>query len=218
MTGVLVGGAMLFMASNARSANVTLADLSVPGTSITYGDKVFYDFSDISQVGDLTVPLSDIYVVPVLINGDYGIQFQSALWSLSGADQNYDLSVYFQVTTTSGLPLIEDNTLTVSGGVQNGGAFDIEENITDPDYHTLANSYVYENSIGGSIQDHETFGGLYAVIDVDKDFAMSTGDNPLGEVSVSHFIQTFSQVPEPSSALFLGLGGLVLACCRRFTR
>jgi hypothetical protein len=35
---------------------------------------------------------------------------------------------------------------------------------------------------------------------------------------MSHFDQTFSQVPEPSSALFLGLGGLALIWRRRFTR
>ena len=218
MTGVLVGGALLFMTSNARSQTETLAYLSTPGTSITNGDKVFYDFSDISQVGTLTVPLSDIYVVPVLINGDYGIQFQSALWSLSGADQSYDLSVYFQVTTTNGQALIEDNALTVTGGVDNGGATYVDEGITDTDYNSLASSYVYINATGQNLQDHETFGGDYAVIEVNKDFDMSTGDDPLGEVNVSHFIQTFSEVPEPSSALFLGLGGLALACYRRFTR
>jgi hypothetical protein len=219
VTGVLVGGALLFLASNAGSQTLTLAQLATPGISLTNGDKVFFDFQNISQVGDLTVPLSSIYVVPITVGSDYGIRFQSALWSLTGANQDYDLSFNFQVMTLSGQALIEDNTLSVTGGIDNGGAAQIAEGITDPVGDSLANSYVYINSTGQKLTDHEVFtGGPYAVIDVSKDFSMTTGVNPLSEVFVSHFDQTFSQVPEPSSALFFGLGGLALACYRRFTR
>ena len=219
VTGILVCGALLFLASNARSQPLTLADLSSPGASMTNGDKVFFNFQNISQVGDLTVPLSSIYVVPITVGGDYGIQFQSSLWSLSGADQNYDLGFDFQVTTTSGQALITDNTLSVTGGIDYDGATHIAETVTDPNNDSLANKLVYITPTSQNLVDNEVFpGGPYAVIDISKDFSMTTGDDPLSQVFVSHFDQTFSEVPEPSSALFLGLGGLALACYRRFTR
>jgi hypothetical protein len=61
---------------------------------------------------------------------------------------------------------------------------------------------------------------LYAVINISKDFSMTTGADPLSQVFVSHFDQTFSQVPEPSCVMLLGfgLGGLALVWRRRFTR
>jgi hypothetical protein len=219
VTGVLVGGALLFTASNAVSQTLTLADLAIPGTSITNGDKVFFNFQNISQVGDLTVPLGSIYVVPIIVGADYGIQFQSSLWSLSGTGQNYDLGFTFQVMTADGQALIDDNSLLVTGAIDFDGATHIAETITDTSFSPLASSLVYITSTGQNFVDHEVFpGGPYAVIDISKDFSMTTGADPLSQVFVSHFDQVFSQVPEPSSALFLGLGGLALVWRRRFTR
>ena len=220
VTGVLAGGALLFMASNAMSqSTVTLADLAAGG-SVTNGDKVFYDFQNISQVGNLTVPLSDIYVVPTEDEGDLGFQFQSALWSLTGPLQSYDLGFDFLVRTTDGQPLIEDDTLEVTGGILYDGSTHIAEDISLPsEGGTVATSLAYINSTGANTEEDTDFvGGPYSVIEIAKDFAMNTGSNPNSQVFVSHFDQTFSQVPEPSSALFLGLGGLALACYRRFTR
>jgi hypothetical protein len=221
MTGVLAGGALLFMTSNAMSQpTVTMADLAAGG-SITNGDKVFYDFSNISQVGDLTVPLSSIYVVPTEDEGDLGFQFQSALWTLTGANQTYDLGFNFEVKTTNGQPLITDDTLEITGATHLlGDTANISEVISLPDEGgTVATSLVWLSKSGSYTEDNEDLiGGPYAVLEISKDFSMVTANNPGGHISVSHFDQTFSQVPEPSSALFLGLGGLVLACYRRFTR
>jgi hypothetical protein len=218
LTGVLVGGALLFAASNAVSQS-TLADLSVPGATITVGDLVFYDFSNISQVGGLSVPLSSIYVVPTTDDeGNIGIQFQSAFWSLGGALQSYDLGIDFMVRTVDGTPLIEDDDLAVTGGILYDGATHVAETVLDTNDNSLSTLEVYINSTGQHTEDDSLFGSVYDTIEVTKDFSMTTGVDPLSQVFVSHFDQTFSEVPEPSSALFLGLGGLVLACYRRFTR
>jgi hypothetical protein len=215
---VLVGGALLFAASNAFSQS-TLADLLVPGASITVGDFVFYNFNGVSQVGDLTVPLSDVYVVPTTdAFGNTGIQFQSALWSLGGADQNYDMGVNFLVKTVDGQPVIDDDVLAMTGGVLYDGATHVAETVSDVEDNTLATLLVYVNPVGQHVEDDSVFGSSYDVIQVTKDFSMNTGSDALSQVFVSHFDQTFSVVPEPSSALFLGLGGLALACYRRFTR
>jgi hypothetical protein len=214
VTGALAAGALLLTAPNAVSQE-TLADLA-SGGSITNGDKVFSNFSNISQVGDLSVPLSSIYVEPIDVGGDLGIRFESALWSLSGADQNYDLSFNFQVSTTSGQALIEDDTLAMTGGINADGATDIAEGVTDTNANTLASNYVYLNSDGQQLTDNESLtNSPYAVINISKDFAMTTGADPSSQVFMSHFDQTFSQVPEPSIALLFGLGGLGMLVFRR---
>jgi len=117
--------------------------------------------------------------------------------------------------------LITDDTLEITGATHLlGDTANISEVISLPDEGgTVATSLVYINPTGAYTEDNaDLVGGPYSVIEVAKDFAMVTGSNPGSQVFVSHFDQTFSQVPEPSSALFLGLGSLVLACYRRFTR
>jgi hypothetical protein len=220
VTSVLVGGALLFAASNALSQE-TLADLSVPGATLTvptpYGGLVFSDFSSISQVGDLSVPLDSIYVVPTIDDGNYGIQFQSAFWSLGGANQNYDLGFNFQVATVNGQAIIEDDTLAVTGGILFDGATHVAETVSTLDDTSLSSLLVYINSSGQSLENDATFtgGGAYDVIKITKDFSMTTGSDPLSQVFVSHFVQTFSVVPEPSTLALAGLSGLGMLLFRR---
>jgi len=209
----------LFAASNAQSQE-TLADLAAGGTLTVptpYGGLLFYDFSNISQVGDLNVPLTDIYVVPTLDDGNYGVQFQSALWSLGGANQNYDLGFNFQVATVNGQPIIEDDDLAITGGILYDGATHVGETVSTVDDTSLASLLVYINSSGQSLENEATFtgGGAYDVIKITKDFSMTTVSNPLSQVFVSHFDQTFSVVPEPSTLALAGLSGLGLLLFRR---
>jgi len=219
VTSVLAGGALLFAASNALSQE-TLAYLAAGGTLTVptpYGGLVFSGFSNISQVGDLSVPLNSIYVVPTLDGGNYGIQFQSALWSLSGANQNYDLGFNFQVATVNGQAIIEDDTLAVTGGILYDGAAHVAETVSTVDDTSLSSLLVYINSSGQLLENDATFtgGDAYGVIKITKDFSMSTGSDPLSQVFVSHFVQTFSVVPEPSTLALAGLSGLGMLLFRR---
>jgi hypothetical protein len=222
VTSVLTGGALLFAASNALSQE-TLADLAAGGTLTVptpYGGLVFYDFSNISQVGDLNVPLADIYVVPTFDDGNYGVQFQSALWSLGGASQNYDLGFNFQVAAVNGHAIIEDDNLALTGGILFAGATHVAETVSTVDDTSLSSLLVYINSSGQSLENDATFtgGGAYDVIKITKDFSMNTGADPLSQVFVSHFIQTFSvvsEVPEPSTLALAGLSGLGMLLFRR---
>lgn len=214
-----MSGALFCLSSNVRGQGTMTLSALADGGSLTNGDKVFSNFANISQIGDLSVSLSDIYVVPITVDGNLGIRFQSSLWSLTGANSNYDMSVDFQVSTTDGSALITADTLAVTGGVIGDSATHIAEGATDVLNNSLANNYVFINSSGQLLSDTESLlGAPFAVVNISKDFAITTGNDALDQAFVSHFDQTFTQVPEPASAMVLGLGGLVLLGYRRFTR
>jgi len=213
----IVAGALFASSSTAR-AQSTLAAL-VAGGTITSGDLVFSNFQNPTQTGNLNVLLTDIMVVPILTGGEYGIRFQTALWSLSGANQNYDIGFSFEVTTSSHEP-ITGNTLSIVGGSDGLGHANLAETVYDQGNNSLAGELVYINQSGtGNNQfvDSATFtGSPQSVILVNKDFAMTTGSDTNAQIFVSHIDQTFV-VPEPSTLALSAMGGLVslLALRRR---
>ena len=211
---VVLAAGLLFASSSHVSAAITLADLLVPGASITSGNLVFDHFANANGVGDISVANNDIYVLQIQTGADYGIRFQSAYWTLTGSNLNYDLAFEFRVHTLDNSALIEDNTLTIVGSNSGPGHSQIAENVLAMDSTVLANELVFINQIGTGANvftASETFTGYPPVaqseVAVHKDFAMTTTDsNPTASIFVSHFDQTFSQVPELGSATLLGLG------------
>lgn len=206
-------------AGNTVAAPVTLADLAAGGT-VTSGDKVFFDFHNITQNGDLNVPLDQIFVDPILggpgaVEIEYGIRFTSAQWSLTGPGLSYDLGFDFHVRQSANQSLITDNTLEFTGGVFNGGTIRISEGVLDHvSRATLANKFVFADSSGSKLEDHQVFpGGPYRELEISKDFAMTTGQDGQSRAFVSHFDQTFSQKQVPEGGVgataALALAGLV---------
>jgi hypothetical protein len=212
---LLIGSFTLNGVPTARASGVTLADL-LAGGSITFGDKIFYNFHNATTHGTLNVAYNQIFVDGVVggqNNDELGIRFSSSAWLLTGANQSYDLGFDFSATRTDGLPLIHDVTLEMTGNVTGNGSTDIAEGVTNgADSSTLANLFTFISSSSQNLIDHEVFPQDVAVANISKDFAMSTGEDSNARVFVSHFDQTFSQtIPEPTSVVMLGIGvGLVV--------
>jgi hypothetical protein len=211
---------------------VTLQDLANGGTIRAYDpvnhpglcyDLTFYNFHNITQNGDLNVPLSEIFVDviwggPGSVENEPGIRFSSALWSLSGSNLHYDLSLDFHVKTTGLDYCLSDNTLEFTGGIRGDARTQVAETVIDGDSRdSLAAKLVYIDSNGLQLEDHTEFPGApYRILEISKDFAMSTGSNG-GYVFVSHFDQTFSVVPEANTNLSaIGLASMAgIAYLRR---
>jgi hypothetical protein len=208
----------MFCATPAAKA-VTLADLLQPGAQLLSGDKVFFGFHNATQQGDLNVPLTEIFVDPILGGPgtsltEYGIRFSSAQWSLTGPNMEYDFGLDFHVRTLSGEPLITDNTLKMAGDFSGDGRATIAESVVDAlTGRSLATKMVFMDKFGQSFEHHKVFpGGPYAEIEISKDFAMTTGSAPDSRVTVRNFDQTFSQTPTTRTVPEGGPGLLATFC------
>lgn len=207
-------------------ADAALLSELLAGGEVVSGDKRFYGFENYFESGDLSISAATIQVIPIqtMVLGqlEYGIRFQTPTgWELSGANKNYDMSLDFHVMRLDGLALITDNTLEFTGNYVGGGEAHLVEGVVDDDtLDTLANKQVYLNLGGNGIDrliDHQVFAHNAARLHISKDFQLQTrfdGDN----IFVSHFDQTFSQVPEPSGLILAVIGSvstLVFARNRR---
>jgi len=209
--------------SATQAAATTLQDL-INGASIRVFDPInhpgaqneltFSGFQNVTQIGTLNVPYDQIFVSPIWggvggLQVEPGLRFQSALWTLTGPAQTYDLSFEFTVSHTFLSPVLTDNTLALTGSALGSGIAQVAEGVINPlNSQTLANKYVYTDALGSQLVDHDVFaGGPYSSVQVRKDFVMSTGSAEGARVFVSDFDQTFSTVPEASP----GLAGIGLA-------
>jgi hypothetical protein len=207
----------LLAASSFSSPAVTLSDLTAtPNASIVVGNLRFFNFSNILQTGDLNVPLDRILVEPILggpgaAQSDFGIRFTSEDWSLSAPSLTYDLSLDFHVETVTGAARITDNTLEFDGTVTGNAFAVIGESVLDADSgQSLANKLVLLDANLRVLEDHQVFpGGPYTHLEISKDFFMASGN---GTVTVTHFDQTFSQVPEGGPGLAVIAGALGIIC------
>jgi hypothetical protein len=207
-----ISGVIFSTVTPASAGSLTLQDM-YNGGSLTSGNLVFDNFTNVSQTGDLTVPLTDIGVLPIQTDGNWGIRFQTALWTLTGSNLWYDLAFAFQVHTNDG-SFIDGNTLSFEGSPSAEGHANLSESIQTlgASPATLATELVFINQAGNTtLTESKSFGEPpvpQSGIQVGKDFSMTTtGENPSASMYVSHIDQTFSQVvPEPGSTTLLGLG------------
>ncbi len=201
----------------------TLLDLLQPNAVIVSGDKEFYNFRNVTQSGTAPADLNDIILLPIIggpgfPESESGLRFQYG-WLLAEANQAYNLSLEYNVRTLNGSAVIDANTLRVTGGRLGNGSASISEDVVDQ----LTSNPVTVKQVGFSpvstvLQHHVDYpGGPYSDLSVTTSFTLSTGDPtatvPIPRAFVSHFDQTFTPIPESTTAI-LTFGAVFLMCRR----
>jgi hypothetical protein len=187
------------------------------GTLIV-GDKVFGNFGGFNTTvsGGALAPTA----AQITVAGEFGgtsapgIDFQSAFWSVAGSatnTQSMDTKFTFTVTSLSG-QTIGDAEMGLGGaGTRNGGTLHVGETITDglAKGGSPVGSLLVTNLLPN---DHVFFDALHTNLFVQKDFALvapATGSTDINSAAfASDFDQRFSEQPEPSSVILMGLGVL----------
>lgn len=180
---------------------VTLAAL-FDGGSITVFDKVFDNWEpidlgnvDVTQI-DVT-PLADDHLNP-------GLKYTVMNDALKVSDTN-SLTLIFEynVSTTSGLPLIKDNSLALTefSFMGTGGLLAISESVNDAAGNDLGSKLVFFDNSSGveNLTDSLDFDPQSSLL-ISKNIFVG-GDNIGDMVNLTMFEQRFSQVPEPLTML-----------------
>jgi hypothetical protein len=200
------------------------------------GDKIFSNFEIVAQAngGALTPLKSDILVQGFVID-ELNLSLQFILNGFSAAaGQSADIFLTFMVEVSPDYPdlFIKDVGMRLNGVSATGtGLVSASEQVTDGptvdlNSNILANldTSRQDNLALDQLEDHydwtvpnaeNNFEPLDAVkkIWVTKDIQVNAGTD--GSASLSGFVQSFSQVPEPTTMAMMGLGSLALFGCRR---
>lgn len=200
----------------------TLDALITGGGTLVSGDKVFSNFS--YQVTGPDMPnAANINVLPVIVAGNFGLTFQGLFHANPGNGVSTALIAY-TVSVTGGAPIITDVHLDGDPQVNAGdGHASITGTVNETVGHTvvaLPLLSVFENVTGGlesfRYNDFRFTSGLYNALDIQNLIsASSNGANTIAQIT--HFEQTFSQVPEPAT-IGLVLVGLGLVARRRLIK
>jgi hypothetical protein len=212
--GFLLLGSQITLASS-----ITLADILQPGATMTVGDKTFSDFAAVFTIsgGGTAGPVdgSGITVTPVMASPTLmGLSFSGIMFAqaTSPATESWDLVIRYDVTA-AGAP-ISDVHLNFNGalsGTNIGSSFG--EVVEMVDYGTGITQLQVTNPPPNFSQTIYLPAPVSS-LSISKDISLVAYPNPgaagFARVSISFVDQVYSEVPEPSSLLFLVSGMLVL--------
>ena len=203
-----------------------------PGWEFRVADKVFSDWTvETSGSQDAYAPeAGDIFVTGGYweggsADGEIGLRFNSG-WT-AGQNQIADSTITFKITADAPFEIVDYTLYMDNFTAMNGGQVSISENLFperpspgvdpiedingDPDGGVVRdsfNNYTY-------VTDHHEFLAPMLEVWVSKDVVANGGLLEGGYAHLSRFYQTYSQIPEPATAMLLAAGGAALVFYRR---
>lgn len=222
MAAVAVMAVILFSAptiARATTTNMTgggtisLATVIDNGLSVQVGDKLFGNFSFVySDTDGLTsddLSRSNITLSTLSNVIGFGLEFTQPLLAIGTVVK--DIVLKYTATVTDPNFLISDIHLDITGTAGNGGLGSVGEQAFVGGFggNSVANMQTY---IQGTNTDVTS--AMANIIPpqtqlwVEKDVTVTGGNAANGFAGISIIDQTYSQVPEPSTILLVGLGML----------
>jgi hypothetical protein len=186
--------------------------VSLPGNSLTVGDKEFSNFYvDIITVsGGASIPdinLMTVQGVQDVSTGDYGLRFNGFSWNV-GSNQIITADLSFKVSVHDA-NYIDGVWLYLTGAGAGGtGVVSAGENIWKdfPTPQQVASLYCSYDAQGVYLNDHAEFTPLKEIYIQNKYISISGGTN--GTAHFSEFFQFYSQIPEPATIVLLGTASI----------
>jgi hypothetical protein len=204
---------------------ISLADLEAEyNNTLHVSDKIFSGFDIFgSAIGGALAPTKEGIFVQGVIQDDLNVGVRFILTGFAAAaNQAADLQLSFTVEVQERFTdlYIKDVFMRLTGATATGtGLVSANEHVadgpaSDPQANDLANldTSRQDNLSLDQLTDHEEFGPVKKIW-VRKDISVSGGT--AGAAALSEVFQIFSQIPEPTTLVLLGLGGLPLMLRRR---
>ncbi|HUK83555.1 MAG TPA: PEP-CTERM sorting domain-containing protein [Verrucomicrobiae bacterium] len=216
---------LLFSSPTIATAQVTnltagqsigLATIIDNGLKVQIGDKQFGDFFfsyvDTDGITGNDLITSNVNVTALSNDIGFGLSFQEPLLALGPVNKH----IVFEYTATVTDPnfLISDIHLSITGSAGNGGLGTVGENVFVGGFGGT-NVGSIQASIPGSSTDAANIVPPVTELWVHKDVNVTGNQAANGFASVTVIDQTFSQIPEPSTVLLVGLGLLGMLALRR---
>jgi hypothetical protein len=182
----------------ARAEPMTLQAL-LDGGSMVVGDKLFHNFSNFAStaVGALGVDPGQIWVIPSMEGGKFGLTFQSNGQFTVGAGQSQMTHIEFDVMSRG--TLIKSTTLQMNGFAPGSGSTQISSIFGNGQQQLSVRASTPNNFA------HSAFTGLHDRGRFSIDIRLTGGADGEGITTLDNF--TFSvEQPEPGTMTLLGLG------------
>jgi hypothetical protein len=197
--------------SVASAAPIPLKELIDTNGTMVNGDK---EFSEFTYAATGNMPLAEnVNVIPFQdAEGNFGLRFQGGFLDAPDPnDQASDTLITYRVRVTDPERLISGAHLAANLFAQDGGSATVTETFL-PLFK--ATDEVLRIPSGGEVIDSIIFDVPQSDLVVQKNILMRA---TVSQVDLSFVDQTFSQVPEPSSAIVWlpGLACIVLRSRRR---
>ena len=182
-------------------SGISLTNLT-NGQDIIVGDKEFTNFS-IS--GDFLA--SQVSVIPILENGNFGIRFSGPF--VSGANP-MDMILGYQVSVTNSPDLISAANLLFNGTVTGTGLAEVVEQVFTNDNQFAGQLFVFASTTTNKLFDSLAIQPPQPFLTLSKDVIVEATLPAFATISTID--QSFTQVPEPGTVALVAAAftGLVL--------
>jgi hypothetical protein len=175
------------------------------GQDIIVGDKEFTNFS-IS--GDFLA--SQVSVIPILENGNFGIRFSGPF--VSGANP-MDMILGYKVSVTNSPDLISAANLLFNGTVVGAGLAEVVEQVFTNNNVFAGQLFVFASATTNKLFDSLAIQPPQSFFTVSKDVIVEATLPAFATISTID--QSFTQVPEPSTVALVVAAFTGLAVLRR---